>query len=411
MKHKRILIVTQHFWPEQFRINDIVVGFLEDGIQVDVLCGLPNYPLGRWYEGYKYIGPRKQDYHGAAVYRAGEIPRKGNTGLMILLNYISWPFLALFSLPRLKGKYDAVFCYHTSPVLMCFPAIVYAKTHHIPLVTYVLDPWPENLYSVLPIKNRFLRFVALKVSDWMYNKSNVLISISEGLKKRLIERTKKPESLVHVIPQHCEDFYAEKIDDSVLREKYSGKFCFVFTGNFSPAQNLDIIIRAVVRAHDDPACKNICLLLVGDGMSRKELEKLVDELEARDYIHFEGMVPAKHVPAYTSIAEVLVIALSDNADLDLAIPAKLSSYMAAGKPILASLSGEGAKIVQDSDCGYVSNTGDEDALVQNIIKFCKNDSNERKRLGNNAFSSYEKLFKRSKIIGDLERVFDNLYNS
>lgn len=160
-QHRRILVVSQHYWPENFRITDICRGFVESGVEVDVLCGLPNYPKGEWFEGYRYMGPRRQQHEGVQIFRAGEVPRRGNTAARIFLNYVSWPLCALFSLSRLHGRhYDAVFCYETSPVLMMVPAIVYAKLHRVPLCTYVLDLWPENLYSVLPVKNRALRAVA-----------------------------------------------------------------------------------------------------------------------------------------------------------------------------------------------------------------------------------------------------------
>src|SRR5699024_1186359 len=135
----RILVVTQHFWPENFRINDIVEGYLEDGLSVDVLCGLPNYPKGEWFDGYSARGPWEETYHGARVFRAREWPRKGNTSVNIFLNYISWPLYAAAALHRLPGGYDAVFCFNTSPVLMCWPAVRYARKHHIPFTNYVLD--------------------------------------------------------------------------------------------------------------------------------------------------------------------------------------------------------------------------------------------------------------------------------
>ena len=161
MKGKRILVVSQHYWPENFRITDICAGFAADGCEVDVLCGLPNYPKGEWFEGYRYTGPRRESHAGVQIFRAGEIRRRGNTSLRIFLNYISFPVTALFNLPRLHGrKYDAVFCYETSPVLMMLPAVVYAKLHRVPLTTYVLDLWPENLYSVMPVRNKALRAVA-----------------------------------------------------------------------------------------------------------------------------------------------------------------------------------------------------------------------------------------------------------
>ena len=182
---KRILVVTQHFWPENFRINDMVAGFVQDGVAVDVLCGLPNYPKGEWFDGYSENGPWEQTYQGAGVYRAKEIPRKGNTGLRIFLNYVSWPWYAAKELHRLPGGYDAVFCFNTSPVLMCWPALRYAQKHKIPFTNYVLDIWPENLYSVLPVKNRFLRWVAQTVSDSLYKRADRLIAMSVPLQKRL----------------------------------------------------------------------------------------------------------------------------------------------------------------------------------------------------------------------------------
>ena len=127
--HKRILVVSQHYWPENFRITDICRGFAESGVEVDVLCGLPNYPKGEWFEGYRYAGPRRQQHEGAQLFRAGEVPRRGNTAVRIFLNYVSWPVFALFSLPRLHGRrYDAVFCYETSPVLMMMQMLMSSPT-------------------------------------------------------------------------------------------------------------------------------------------------------------------------------------------------------------------------------------------------------------------------------------------
>ena len=186
---KKILVVTQHFWPENFRINDIVEGFLQDGIAVDVLCGLPNYPKGEWFPGYSAAGPFEEKWHGACLYRCKEVPRRGNTSVNIFLNYVSWPWYAAHALHRLPGGYDAVFCFNTSPVLMCWPAIRYAKKHHIPFTNYVLDLWPENLYSVLPVKNRFMRWVAQSVSDSLYRRCDRLIAMSGPLQERLCART------------------------------------------------------------------------------------------------------------------------------------------------------------------------------------------------------------------------------
>ena len=397
---KRILVVSQHFWPEPFRINDIVEGFVQQDIQVDVLCGLPNYPKGEWFEGYRYTTPRRQQYKGAQVFRAGEIPRRGNTGPMIFLNYISWPVFALFHLWRLKGPYDAVLCYNTSPVLMNLPAILYAKLHRVPLVSYVLDIWPENLYSVLPVSNPLLCRIALWVSDWHYKQADRLIAMSDSLKERLMERTGFDSSRVWVIPQHCEDFYAQPGHDPALEQRFAGGFNLLFAGNFSPAQSLDTVIRAVVQAKQQGA-QDLRLILVGDGMSRPQLEQLAAQLNAQDTVVFAGSTAPQNIPCYTSLAQALVAPLSASRDLGMTVPAKIAGDMAAAKPILASMDGEGARAVEQAQCGYTSPAQDANALAQRILQLYNTSPQQRAAMGQRAFAYYQAHYQRSSVLEQL----------
>lgn len=398
---KKLLIVTQHFWPEAFRVNDLAAGFIERGYEVDVLCGLPNYPKGEWFSGYRYTGPRRETHDGVNIIRAGEIRRKGNTGLRIFLNYVSWPVCAVANLWRLKGPYAAVLCYNTSPVLMNLPAILYAKTHRVPLTSYVLDIWPENLYSVLPVKNRLLRGVAHWVSDWHYRRCDRLIAMSESLRRRLCERTKKPESVVAVIPQHCEDFYAVPIHDEALAARFAGRFNLVFTGNFSPAQSLETVIKAAVKARRQGA-DALRLVLVGDGMSADALKTLAKELDAGGTVEFLPSVRPEQVPAYTALADALVASLSASPDLGMTVPAKIASYMAAAKPLLASMDGEGAAAVAEAGCGLVSAAEDVDALAANMAALCAASDEQRTEMGRRAFAYYETHYRRRAVLDRLE---------
>lgn len=398
---KRILVVTQHFWPENFRINDIVEGFLQDGLEVDVLCGLPNYPKGEWFDGYGPQGPWEEHYGSAQVFRAKEWPRKGNTSLNIFLNYVSWPLHAAAALDRLPGGYDAVFCFNTSPVLMCWPAIRYARKHKIPFTNYVLDLWPENLYSVLPVSNKLLRRIAQGVSDHLYKQADRLIAMSEPLQQRLCERTGKPKSAVAAIPQYCEDFYAVPQHDAALEERFAGRFNLVFTGTFTPAQSLDMVLRAVLEARAAGA-ENLHLLLVGDGMSRESLQTLAQELHAEDAVTFYGSVPAKEVPKFTALADALLISLSDSPDLGLTVPGKLASYMAAGKPILASMNGAGFAAVQQSGGGLVSPACDQHALAENMLRLTTMTETDRAALGAKAKEYYLAHYRRAELLRRLE---------
>lgn len=397
---KKILVVTQHFWPENFRINDIVEGFLQDGIAVDVLCGLPNYPKGEWFPGYSAAGPFEEEWHGARLYRCKEVPRRGNTSVNIFLNYVSWPWYAAHALHRLPGGYDAVFCFNTSPVLMCWPAIRYAKKHHIPFTNYVLDIWPENLYSVLNVKNKALRAIAQGVSDALYKKADRLIAMSEPLQQRLCQRTGMPPQKIAVIPQYCEDFYAVPQPDAALQAQFGGRFNLVFTGTFTPAQSLETVITAVQDARSRGA-DMLHLLLVGDGMSRAALEAKVKELHAEGAVTFYGSVPATDIPKFTALADALIVCLSDSPDLGLTVPAKVASYMAAGKPVLASMDGAGNAAVAAAG-GLSSPACDAAALADNLLALTRMDAAQRAAMGQSAKEYYLAHYRRSELLRKLE---------
>ena len=397
---KKILVVTQHFWPENFRINDIVEGFLQDGIAVDVLCGLPNYPKGEWFPGYSAAGPFEEEWHGTRLYRCKEVPRRGNTSVNIFLNYVSWPWYAAHALHRLPGGYDAVFCFNASPVLMCWPAIRYAKKHHIPFINYVLDIWPENLYSVLNVKNKTLRAIAQGVSDALYKKADRLIAMSEPLQQRLCQRTGMPPQKIAVIPQYCEDFYAVPQPDAALQAQFGGRFNLVFTGTFTPAQSLETVITAVQDARSRGA-DMLHLLLVGDGMSRAALEAKVKELHAEDAVTFYGSVPATDIPKFTALADALIVCLSDSPDLGLTVPAKVASYMAAGKPVLASMDGAGNAAVAAAG-GLSSPACDAAALADNLLALTRMDAAQHAAMGQSAKEYYLAHYRRSELLRKLE---------
>lgn len=398
-KKKRVLVISQHYWPENFRVTDLCRGLVEDGAQVDVLCGLPNYPAGEWFPGYRYAGPRRQQHEGVEIWRAGEVRRKGNTSARIFLNYVSWPLAALFSLPRLPGRYDAVLCYETSPVLMLLPAIVYAKLHRVPLTAYVLDLWPENLYSVLPVKNRFLRAVAAGVSHWHYRRCDQLIAMSPALADTL--RAIAPRARVTVIPQYCEDFYARDVRDDTLAARFAGRFNVLFAGNISPAQDLSLLVECARRFRSE-GWRDIHFVLVGDGMSRQALAADIAAAGVEEWFTFEGQKPPTDIPAYHTAADALFCALAKSADLGLTVPAKVASYMAAGRPLLVAVDGEAARVVDEAGCGLTGPAGDAGVLHDNILALAAMEPARRAALGERGRAYYQAHFRRGLLLRRLE---------
>ncbi|HIW54092.1 MAG TPA: glycosyltransferase family 4 protein [Candidatus Ruthenibacterium merdigallinarum] len=399
---KRLLVVSQHYWPENFRITDICEGFAAGGFEVDVLCGIPNYPKGEWFEGYGPRGPRREERAGVQIFRAREVRRRGNTALRIFLNYVSFPLCALANLRRLPGGYDAVLCYETSPVLMIFPAWVYAKLHRLPLTTYVLDLWPENLYSVLPVKNRLLRAVAKGVSHWLYRRCGRLIAMSDALAEML--RAVAPAAEVVTIPQYCEDFYAEDVRDEALAARFAGRFNVVFTGNISPAQDLGLLVACAQRLRRENR-RDIHFVIVGDGMSREALQAQIEREGLGEWFSFEGQRPARDIPRYTGVAGALFAALADSADLGLTVPAKITSYLAAGKPCLVAVNGEAARVIQQAGAGLASGAGDAAALYENLVRLADMPAEERAGMGARGRSWYRAHFSRALLLERLKALF------
>ena len=405
-KGKRVLVVAQHFWPENFRINDIVEGFVQSGIEVDVLCGLPNYPAGEYFEGYRYTSPRRQRQFGAEIFRSGEIRRKGNTNLRIFLNYVSFPFFSLFSLPRLHGRpYDAVFCYETSPVLMIFPAIVAARLRKTPLTAYVLDLWPENLYPYLNIQNKALRRLVQAVSDWHYRRCDRLIAMNERQAKRLKEVTRgaKRAPAIVAIPQYCEDFYAEEIHDEALAAQFAGKFNILFAGNISPLQDLPNLVRAMALVRDAGE-EGVRVLIVGDGMSKASLESEIEAAGLSEYFTFCGKCAPTEIPRWTGIADALFAGLAGSEGLGLTVPAKITSYFAAGRPLLVAANEEAASASLASGAALVSPAGDAEALAANILKLLHMGGAERRQMGENGRRCYEGEYRRAPLLQKLKHA-------
>ena len=392
---KRILVVSQHFWPESFRINDICKSFIEEGCEVEVLCGIPNYPEGEFYAGYGMTKRRHQKKGSITIRRCFEIKRGSNSNLRIFLNYISFPMSSVFHLPYLlTQKYDRIFLFQTSPVLMSITGILLGRIKKIETTMYVLDLWPENLYSVLEVRSKVLRKIAYAVSTWHYRKTDKLIANSKKLQEILMERTGKKESDITYIPQFCEKLYEKSISNEHLLKRFSGTFNMVFTGNISPAQSFETVIKAA-KIVKERGFNKIAWVIVGDGMSRKWLEDQVKEEGLSSSFVFVGQVPMSEIPKYTGMADGLFACLSKSEMLDCALPAKIFSYYAAGKPIIVAMDGEIQGIVKESGAGVAVDAEDAMGLANSVIKLYQSNDVERKQMGESAKEYYYRYFERN----------------
>lgn len=406
---KRILIISQHFWPESFRINDICDFLIDKNCEIDVLCGTPNYPKGKFFEGYSMFRNRRQTHNGANIRRVLEVPRGNNTNFKIFANYISFPIFSLFHIPYLlTKKYDKIFLYQTSPVMMTIAGLILGKIKRVETTLYVLDLWPENLFSVLHIKSSFLIKLATSISHWHYKKADKLIVLSERMKQRLITVTDISPDKIITLVQTSEKIYETNIIDKKLSNKFKNGFNILFAGNISPAQSFETILEAAKNLKDD-GINNINWIIVGDGMSRKWLEDQISKLGMKDSFYFEGQKPIEDIPKYTAIADVLVACLVKSDLLDATIPAKVMSYIAAGKPIVLAMDGEAQSLINNTiKCGFAGPAGDAKALYDNINKIYHTDSKDKIAMGERARKYHFKHFERNIILNKLYNfIFDS----
>lgn len=399
---RRILVVCQHYWPESFRITDLVSYFVERGVEVDVLCGLPNYPSGEFSPGFGYRGPYRQRHEGADILRVPEIRRGDNSNARIGLNFLSFPAFSLLRVPQLaRRRYDAVFAYQLSPVMMSIAAVVVARLKHVPLTMYVLDLWPENLFSVIPLENGPARRLLTRHSHWYYRRADRLVALSSRMAERLAEVTSHRRDDIRVLPQACEKLYETTIPDAELETRFAGTFRVVFTGNISPAQSFGTMVEAA-RLLVERGFADVRWVIVGDGMSRAEAEESVRRAGVAESFSFEGMVPMEDVPRYTHLADVLVGCLVTSELLEATVPAKVFSYIASGRPVVLAMDGEVKELIEDRiGCGFVGPTEDAATLAENIARIHALTTAERRELGESARRYHHAHLSRDLILAEL----------
>lgn len=404
---KKILVVCQHFWPEAFRINDICDYLVESDCEIEVLCGIPNYPQGKFFEGYSYLKNRRQEHQGMHIRRAFEIPRGSNTNIRIFLNYVSFPLSSLSHIPRLlTKKYDKIFLYQLSPVMMSLAGIIVGRVKKIETTMYVLDLWPENLYSVIEVKNRFLRNLARSVSRWHYRKVDKIATISQKMKEQMHVITGLPDEKIIFVPQCCEKLYEKDIHDDELSRKYGTGFNIVFAGNISPAQSFETVVDAAKQLKRN-GIDDIHWIIVGDGMSRKWLEDTVRTEGLKENFSFEGFIPVTEIPKFHTVADALLACLVKSDLLECTIPAKVMSYFAAGRPMLLAMDGEAQRLVKDIGCGFACGSGDSTTLYENIMTLYHTPRDQRELMGERGREYHFKHFERDANMEKLHRfLFD-----
>ena len=389
----KILVICQYYFPEPFRLSDICEELVCRGHEVTVITGLPNYPMGEIYEGYRNGEHREEIIKGVNVHRCYTIGRKHGP-IYRFINYYSYMFSSTIFISKLKNDYDVIFVNQLSPVIMTSAAIRYKKRNHKKIVLYCLDLWPESL-TLGGVKTGSVIYKYFhRVSERIYRSVDKILVTS----KLFSDYFEKQFDLhtVDYLPQYAEAIFTP--DECMkVKDTYTD---LMFTGNIGVAQSVLTILNAAKLTLDIP---NLRWHLVGDGAEFERLKKKASDIDLTNLI-FHGRKPLKEMPYYYSMADAMLVTMQNDPIISLTLPGKVQTYMAAGKPIIGAIDGETNRIILESGCGYCSKAEDAESLAKNVRMFIKN--NEKDTFSKCSRAYYENHFSKSQFIEKLVKYLE-----
>ena len=388
----KILVFSQYFYPENFRINTLCRELVRRGHDVTVLTGYPQYPIGRIYEGYGFDIPYEKEWEGVRIERLPVHPR-GSNALGMLRNCVDYVVEANRWVKNCGEKFDVAYVFEVSPVTVGLPAVTYKEKFHVPVIFNLQDLWPENVEEVLGIRIKPVTWLINRIVDKIYAGCDKILCSSRSFVKNLQQRGVVEEKLVFW-PQFCRKPVFDNMSKPELFSEDT--INIVFAGNLGDAQGLDLLLQAARKLKEE----NIRLYLVGDGRARERLEKLTAEHNLSEQVIFIGRVSEEEADRYVHYADFAYLSFRNNKIFDMTLPAKLQTYLACGTPILAAAGGESAELIRNNGCGIVCAAEQEDLLAA-VQKMVLLTTEERERMSKAAITCYNDCFAMDPLVDQL----------
>ena len=395
----KILVISQYFYPENFRINDLVFSLQKRGHQIEVLTGKPNYPKGDYFKGYSWDGPKQEEIEGIKVQRANLILRKKGGGIRLFLNYFSFVFFGLFKILKFKGDFEKVFIYAPSPITVGILGIIAAKKFNCKSYLWVHDLWPESVRVAGGIKSGFALGLVNQMTKLIYRFTDLLLVQSPEFKNYILNQGVRENKIIYY-PYYAEDFYKVVERDKSYLSHFPKGFNLLFAGNIGVAQSFDTIVNAFEKLKK----YDINLVVLGDGRYKSRIQEKINEKGLTEKFHFLGSFPPEQMPYYFTCADGLLITLKKADIFSFTIPGKLQSYLACGKPIIGALDGIGNNIISESNSGFASEAENHELLAKNILTLYRLSKAEKEKLSNNALDYFEKNFNKQYLLERLEEI-------
>lgn len=400
----RILVVSQYFWPENFRINDLVKEWCSKGHSVTVVTGIPNYPAGQVFEGYKRSPQIYNFYEGARVLRTPMVTR-GKGVVRLLLNYISFIVCGSIwgAIGIRKQNFDMIFVFEPSPITVGLPAILFGRLKHAPVVFWALDLWPETLAAVGIVKSKFgLRLIG-RLVRFIYNRCTLVLGQSRSFLPSIANYC-DDNTKIRYFPSWSEEVYdSSSVEVAPEVPRRTDMFNVVFAGNIGDAQDMPSILRAAEALRND---SSIRWLVIGDGRKYEWMKAEVEARGLQEQVVLLGRYHIDRMPSFYLHADALLVSLKKDPVFSLTIPGKVQSYLASGIPILGMLDGEGADVILAANAGLVCDAGDSSKLADNVKKMANMNADARSKMGMSGRAFSQQEFGRKSLLDKLDDLLD-----
>lgn len=401
----RVLVLSQHYWPETFRINEVVESLREAGCEVSVLTGQPNYPDGAVFPGYRATAWGAEEHPaGYTIYRVPLAPRGRGGARRLVLNYLSFILCGSLLGPWLlrRRRIDVIFVYGTSPILQAVVGMVLKRTHRARLVTWVQDLWPQSLEVTGYVRHPRALAAVAAVVRWIYRHNDLLLVQSAGFGDSV--RPMAGGTPVLVQPNPGERAFDAPVGAGPPALQLPPGFNVLFAGNLGHAQALDTVIDAARRLKDHAGIR---FVLVGSGARSAWLQEQV-QAHGLDNLMLPGRFAPEAMPGLLEQASALLVTLVRSPTMSQTIPSKVQAYLAAGRPVIASLDGEGARVVKDAGAGLTCAAEDGAALAEAVLALSRMDEDARAAMGRRGRAHYDQHFRPDALAAQLRDRFASL---
>lgn len=391
----RVLILSQYYWPESFRITEVADSLADEGCEVTVLTGHPSYPPGKVYKGVRWWRFAWDTHpNGHRILRVPLVPRSPKGGaLNLILNYLS--FVICGTLAGLwwgrSEKWNVILVYAISPILQSLPGIAIRQVHGAALVTWVQDLWPDSLRATGYIKSSIALRALKRLVSYIYRKNDLLLAQSREFVPMIRTLAQKTEILYHPNPGEKALEKAFSPGSGVSPESVipfeESAFNIVFAGNLGKLQGLDVLVEAAMLTRN---VTHLRWVFIGDGSEKRWLSRTIEERGLSNVVIHDSVSPSD-MPGIFAASQALLVSLIDDLAISRTIPSKVQAYLAVGRPIIGALSGEAATVIKEAGAGLIGPAGDATTLAQNARRLaagCTNQHTAFAQAGQNYYRTH-----------------------